>query len=151
LSQLELIHVVRRYGPVGGMERYVWELTRELAQLGHRVSVICERCHVEKPEGIAVYELGEIAPRPRWLSLLRFGRRVERFLLEHPHDSSLILAKTGWVFTTSRLFMGRRLQRSLKDLGGDGCRCAWRCNCFWSAASCRNRSLLYRIHSSSRH
>lgn len=85
-----MIHVVRRYGPVGGMERYVWELTRELQQLGHRVSVICERCHVEKPAGIDVHELGEIAPRPRWLSLLRFGRRVERFLLAHPQEGSLI-------------------------------------------------------------
>ena len=90
MSQLELIHVVRRYGPVGGMERYVWELTRELAQLGHHVTVVCERCHVEKPAGINVHELGEIAPRPRWLALLRFGRRVERFLLAHPHDGSLI-------------------------------------------------------------
>lgn len=90
MSQLELIHVVRRYGPVGGMERYVWELTRELAQLGHHVTVVCERCHVEKPEGIDVHELGEIAPRPRWLALWRFGRRVARFLLAHPHDGSLI-------------------------------------------------------------
>lgn len=90
MLQLELIHVVRRYGPVGGMERYVWELTRELQQLGHRVSVICERCHVEKPMGITVYELGEIAPRPRWLSLLRFSRRVARFLVEHPSPNSVI-------------------------------------------------------------
>lgn len=90
MSQLELIHVVRRYGPVGGMERYVWELTRELQQLGHHVTVVCERCHVTKPAGIDVHELGEIAPRPRWLSLLRFGRRVERFLLAHPHEGSLI-------------------------------------------------------------
>ncbi|MFZ3083239.1 glycosyltransferase family 4 protein [Rhodoferax ferrireducens] len=90
MLKLELIHVVRRYGPVGGMERYVWELTRELQQLGHRVSVICERCHVEKPMGITVYELGEIAPRPRWLSLLRFGRRVARFLVDHPSPNSVI-------------------------------------------------------------
>lgn len=90
MSQLELIHVVRRYGPVGGMERYVWELTLELQQLGHQVSVICERCHVERPKGIAVYELGEIAPRPRWLSLLRFSRRVARFLADHPAPGSVI-------------------------------------------------------------
>jgi UDP-glucose:(heptosyl)LPS alpha-1,3-glucosyltransferase len=90
LRQLELIHVVRRYGPVGGMERYVWELTRELQELGHRVSVICERCHVEKPTGITVYELGEIAPRPRWLSLLRFGGRVARFLADHPSPLAVI-------------------------------------------------------------
>lgn len=90
MSQLELIHVVRRYGPVGGMERYVWELTRELHRLGHRVSVICERCHVEKPKGIMVYELGEIAPRPRWLALLRFSRRVARFLADHPCPNGVI-------------------------------------------------------------
>lgn len=90
MSRLELIQVVRRYGPVGGMERYVWELSRELQQLGHRVSVICERCHVEKPGGITVVELGEIAPRPRWLSLLRFSRRVARFLADHPAPNSVI-------------------------------------------------------------
>ncbi|HSN80196.1 MAG TPA: glycosyltransferase family 4 protein [Rhodoferax sp.] len=90
MSQLELIHVVRRYGPVGGMERYVWELTHELQQLGHRVSVICERCHVEKPDGITVYELGEIASRPRWLSLLRFSWRVARFMADHPRPNSVI-------------------------------------------------------------
>jgi UDP-glucose:(heptosyl)LPS alpha-1,3-glucosyltransferase len=72
------------------MERYVWELTRELQQLGHRVSVICERCHVEKPESITVVELGEIAPRPRWLSLLRFSRRVARFLADHPGPDRVI-------------------------------------------------------------
>ncbi len=87
---LRLLHVVRRYGPVGGMERYVWELTRELAALGHEVTVLCERCHAEEPRGIAVHELGEIMPRPRWLALLRFGRRVARWLEENPHPGWLI-------------------------------------------------------------
>ncbi|MDD2915779.1 MAG: glycosyltransferase family 4 protein [Gallionella sp.] len=87
---MKLIHVVRRYGPVGGMERYVWELTHELHNLGHEVLVLCERCLAEKPHGIAVYELGEIAPRPRWLSLLRFGRRVARWLEHNPHPGWLI-------------------------------------------------------------
>lgn len=81
---LKLLYVVRRYGPVGGMERYVWEVTRELAALGHQVEVICERCHAEKPHGIVVHELGEIAPRPRWLSLLRFGARVAKWLDVNP-------------------------------------------------------------------
>lgn len=85
-----LIHVVRRYGPVGGMERYVWELTRQLQQLGYPVTVICERCHVDKPDGIVVYELGEIAQRPRWLSAFRFGRRVKHWLAANPQPDSLI-------------------------------------------------------------
>jgi len=85
-----LIHVVRRYGPVGGMERYVWELTHQLRQLGYPIIVVCERCHARKPEGITVHELGEIRPRPRWLSLLRFGRRVARWLAANPHPDCLV-------------------------------------------------------------
>ncbi|HEU0234433.1 MAG TPA: glycosyltransferase family 4 protein [Gallionella sp.] len=87
---MKILHVVRRYGPVGGMERYVWEVTRELQQLGHQVEVLCERCHAAKPQGIAVHELGEIAQRPRWLSLLRFGARAADWLEAHPHSGWLI-------------------------------------------------------------
>ena len=86
---MKILHVVRRYGPVGGMERYVWELTRELCQLGHEVEVLCEVCLAEKPQGITVHELGTIALRPRWLALLRFSGRVSRWLQAHPHP--------GWV------------------------------------------------------
>ncbi len=84
-DKLRILQVVRRYGPVGGMERYVWELTRELQQLGHQVTVVCERCHTEKPHGIEVHELGEIAKRPRWLSQLRFSGHVTAWLQAHPH------------------------------------------------------------------
>ncbi len=87
---MKLLHVVRRYGPVGGMERYVWEVTRELAALGHDVEVVCERSHAQKPYGIIVHELGEIASRPRWLSLLRFGKHVADWLKAHPHPGWLI-------------------------------------------------------------
>jgi UDP-glucose:(heptosyl)LPS alpha-1,3-glucosyltransferase len=81
---------VRRYGPVGGMERYVWELSRELHRQGHRITVICERCHAELPEGIRVIELGESATRPRWLSLLRFGARAKAWLDANPEPRRLV-------------------------------------------------------------
>lgn len=90
MACMEIIHIVRRYGPVGGMERYVWETTRELAQLGHRVVVVCERCEGDKPSGIEVHELGSMVYRPRWLYYWRFGRRVARWLKEHPHPGWLI-------------------------------------------------------------
>jgi UDP-glucose:(heptosyl)LPS alpha-1,3-glucosyltransferase len=89
-SKLKLIHVVRRYGPVGGMERYVWEVTRELRDLGHEVLVLCEACMADTSEGITVVELGACSPRPRWLALLRFGKHVEKWLAEHPQPGSLI-------------------------------------------------------------
>lgn len=87
---LRLLHVVRRYGPVGGMERYVWELTMQLRELGYPVIVVCERCHVEKPPGIEVHELGEVLPRPRWLAALRFSGRVARWLAANPQPNALI-------------------------------------------------------------
>lgn len=87
---MKILHVSRRYGPVGGMERYAWEVTHELAALGHHVEVVCERCHAEPPPGIVVHELGEIAARPRWLALLRFGRRVARWLHDNPRPDFVI-------------------------------------------------------------
>ncbi len=87
---MKIIHIVRRYGPVGGMERYVWETTRELAKLGHQVQVLCETCVAEKPPGIEVHELGAMAYRPRWIYYWRFGRRVERWLRAHPQPGWLI-------------------------------------------------------------
>ena len=89
-NKLNLLHVVRRYGPVGGMERYVWELTLQLQKMGHHVTVICERCHAEKPEGIRVHELGDVAPRPRWLAALRFDRHVVRWLADNPQPDTVI-------------------------------------------------------------
>ncbi len=87
---MKIIHIVRRYGPEGGMERYVWETTHELAKLGHQVQVICECCVAEKPQGITVHELGTMIYRPRWLYYWRFGRRVEKWLHAHPQPGWLI-------------------------------------------------------------
>ncbi len=89
-NSLHLVHVVRRYGPVGGMERYVWELTLQLRQLGHRVTVICERCHSRKLPGITVIELGEVTPRPRWIAALRFAHSVAVWLHDNPQPNSII-------------------------------------------------------------
>lgn len=87
---MKLLHVVRRYGPVGGMERYVWEITRELRDLGHQVEVLCEVCLAEKQSGIVVYQLGAITARPGWLALLRFGSKVQSWLKANPHHDWLI-------------------------------------------------------------
>lgn len=89
-EKLNIIQVVKRYGPVGGMERYVWELARELHKMGHQVTVLCERCYAEKPNGINVVELGETARRPRWLSQVRFSWRVTRWVREHPCTDRVI-------------------------------------------------------------
>ncbi len=87
---MKIIHIVRRYGPVGGMERYVWETTLALAKLGHEVTVICQRCHVEKPAGIRVIELGDMAIRPRWIGSMRFSYRVSKWFKQHRPSDTLV-------------------------------------------------------------
>jgi UDP-glucose:(heptosyl)LPS alpha-1,3-glucosyltransferase len=89
-APLPSLHVVRRYGPVGGMERYVWELTRALAAAGQPVTVLCERRYASGHDGVVVHELGEVLPRPRWLALLRFSRRVARWLRAQPQPGVLV-------------------------------------------------------------
>ncbi len=87
---MRIIHIVRRYGPVGGMERYVWETTKELVKLGHEVQVICEQSMAEKPQGIMVHELGRMRYRPRWIYYMRFSRRVAAWLRANPQPGWII-------------------------------------------------------------
>ena len=87
---MKIIQIVRRYGPVGGMERYVWETTKELVKLGHEVQVVCEQCMTEKPQGITVHELGRMRYRPRWIYYMRFSHRVHAWLRVNPQPGWLI-------------------------------------------------------------
>lgn len=87
---MQIIHVVRLYCPHGGMERYVWELTHQMRDLGHEVIVLCQACQIEKPEGITIYELGLMSKRPRWLSYLRFDKKIVNWLHKNPHPNAVI-------------------------------------------------------------
>ena len=76
---MHVVHVVKRFGPVGGMERYVWELVHALADLDLTITVLCEKAHEQPDPKIQVIELGETRPKPRWISMLRFSGRVTRY------------------------------------------------------------------------
>lgn len=88
---MNILQVVRRFGPVGGMERYVWELVRELAAMGHRVQIVCEQdLSRETLANVEIHTLGTIRPKPRWLSHIRFSKRVHNWLEQH-HRSDMII------------------------------------------------------------
>jgi UDP-glucose:(heptosyl)LPS alpha-1,3-glucosyltransferase len=88
---MKLLHIVRLYGPVGGMERYVWELTGQLAKMGHAVTILCQSLHADAaPEGVEVIELGDMLARPRWLAHLRFSHRVSGWIAAHPDERRII-------------------------------------------------------------
>jgi len=83
------IHIVRRYGPVGGMESYVYQLTMALAKKGQPVTVLCEQdCRPGVPEthrhpvseGLTIVVLPNPCRKPRWLAQWSFSRAVERYL-----------------------------------------------------------------------
>ncbi|MGB0663343.1 MAG: glycosyltransferase family 4 protein [Pontibacterium sp.] len=90
------VHVVRRYSTKGGMEKYVWELTHALAELGEQVTVVCEQ--QEEPlilsdqcKGtITVKTLGVIKPKPRWRSMKKFSAAVSDYFAQHPHQGEVI-------------------------------------------------------------
>lgn len=73
---MRIIQIVRRFGPVGGLEGYAWQLTRALAARSLAVAVVCETDESESIKGVAVSALGKMRPKPRWLHYLRFARRV---------------------------------------------------------------------------
>jgi len=88
---LKIIQICRRFGPVGGMERYVWELVRELSALGHHITVLCEVDLSPEPlNNITIACLGEVKPKPRWLAHLRFSERVTAWVKAHPDNQRII-------------------------------------------------------------
>jgi UDP-glucose:(heptosyl)LPS alpha-1,3-glucosyltransferase len=73
-----IIQVVRNWGPVGGMESYVWHLSHALAQNNYRVTIVCEKSHaVTVASNIDVIETGLLPPKPRWILYWRFANKVE--------------------------------------------------------------------------
>ncbi len=81
---------MRRFGPVGGMEKYVWELTHALSRKKQTIRVLCERCHAEPVPEIDVIELGVTRKRPRWLAQLQFSRKVSQFVNTQHFDDAVI-------------------------------------------------------------
>ncbi len=73
---MNIIQLVRDYGPVGGMEGYVWNVTRAMAEMGHSVIVICNQNHCdENSENIEIYEFHGKLKKPRWLQAVLFSNR----------------------------------------------------------------------------
>jgi len=78
---LEVVQVVRRFGKVGGMERYVWELCHALANQDLIVHILCEEvAEISNHQNIRIHCLGSVAQRPRWIAILRFSYNVTKWL-----------------------------------------------------------------------
>jgi UDP-glucose:(heptosyl)LPS alpha-1,3-glucosyltransferase len=95
---LQIIQIVRNWGPVGGMESYVWHLSNELAKSNCLVTVICEQsCNTPEHPSIKIIEIGQLKQKPRWLMYRRFAKKVDEVIqtldaqnyVIHSHERSI--------------------------------------------------------------
>ncbi len=94
-----IVQLVRNWGPVGGMESYVWHLSHALAERNCRITIVCEKAHAQPLTGtIKVIEIGVLPPKPRWVLYWRFANQVEAVVqsirrqgecLVHCHERSI--------------------------------------------------------------
>lgn len=88
---LNVIQVVRRFGISGGMERYVWELSHALADLGVQVHVLCEQSDQNTShKNIKIHYLARVVPKPRWLAMLRFSFNVSSWVKDNSDNNWII-------------------------------------------------------------
>ena len=90
-----VLHVVRRFGPVGGMERYVWNLVHALAEIGVTVEVLCESVEGDPSIKIKVHRVMASGHRRRWKAMREFVGKCNDFwelyerkldLIVHSHE-----------------------------------------------------------------
>lgn len=86
-----VVHIVRRYGLVGGMEGYVWELTHALTALGAKVEVICEQLCGTPSANIKVHTVTQDNSSSRWRAMLGFRARVNSLISEQFADRKIII------------------------------------------------------------
>ncbi|MEE2821214.1 MAG: glycosyltransferase family 4 protein [Pseudomonadota bacterium] len=93
-----MIHIVKRFGRVGGMESYVWHLVHGLAEHGIQVAVVCEQVCESPDDRIRIVGVEASPERPRWKSMQVFRMRVDEKIrdkfsgqsaLIHSHERSL--------------------------------------------------------------
>jgi UDP-glucose:(heptosyl)LPS alpha-1,3-glucosyltransferase len=81
---LRLLYITRTFGPVGGMERYAFEVAREMARRGHQVSALCRSVDEESVAGCSV-EIIKLNPKPAkrgWHDRYVFRDAVNEFLAD---------------------------------------------------------------------
>ena len=121
----EVTMIVRRYGRVGGMESYVFNLTGALLDAGLVVNVLTEEVVDEAWGGEIFYSIKNPFRRSRWRQMYHF-REIADFTLDkeglkdksviHSHERTLyndVTTVHGPLFQTS----GYLKRFSLQELG----------------------------------
>ena len=73
---MNVIQVVKRFGQCGGMEEYVFQLSKELCNMGLSVKILCETQVGLSDERIEVVQLGTLK-KPRWYFIFRLPEKYK--------------------------------------------------------------------------
>jgi len=88
---MNIILVVKQFGPVGGMEEYAYRLACELVKQKICLVVLCElNLSKEDFDKRIVVELGEVFKKPRWFSHLIFSRKVGNWIKKFSESDSVV-------------------------------------------------------------
>jgi UDP-glucose:(heptosyl)LPS alpha-1,3-glucosyltransferase len=88
---MNIILVVKQFGPVGGMEEYAYRLACELVKQKISLVVLCElNLSKEDFDKRIVVELGEVLKKPRWFSHLIFSRKVGNWIKKFSESDSVV-------------------------------------------------------------
>ncbi len=98
---MKVLYITRTFGPVGGMERYAFEVAREMAGRGHQVSALCRSVDEASVAGCGV-EVIKLNPKPAtrgWRDRYVFRDAVteffndpashRRFDVVHSHENTI--------------------------------------------------------------
>jgi UDP-glucose:(heptosyl)LPS alpha-1,3-glucosyltransferase len=82
LQILKILYITRTFGPVGGMERYAYEVAREMVQRGHEVSALCRSVDeaAAAESGVKVIKLDPKPAKRGWHDRYVFRDVVNEFL-----------------------------------------------------------------------
>jgi UDP-glucose:(heptosyl)LPS alpha-1,3-glucosyltransferase len=98
---LRILYIVRPFGPLGGMERYVFETAREMVKRGHHVSALCRSVdEASVPgSGVEVIKLNPKTAKRGWHDRYVFRDAVteffrdpanrRRFDIVHSHENTI--------------------------------------------------------------
>ena len=86
---MQVVQIVKKYGPVGGMEEYVYQLAKELPKLGFQVIVLCEKSSMPSSADVKIHEFGTHR-KPHWISHYRFSNKVNHWLSANLNGSRVI-------------------------------------------------------------
>jgi UDP-glucose:(heptosyl)LPS alpha-1,3-glucosyltransferase len=112
---LRVLHVVRRFGCVGGMEAYVWHLTHELAKLGLSVEVLCQSIEGDVDPRIVIHRLQPSPMKRRWKAMRDFRQKCDDFWRSYrKKDKVLVHSHERCSFHHVTTFHGPPIRNSAK-------------------------------------